>query len=218
MQGEDWEDGFADGLMHSLCFFPLLSYGATAPLAPFPEDTEKEAIASGWEERPVGRMRLRGEESDAEDNMLKELLIAVTLLNYRSAATASLLESNGADVNEERADSESAGQLQVKFCVHAYVFCMSWSCGGGSVLTTAALNLQLTRSLPLATSEPLEFRWHTPSWLADSTQKDILNIHAWAASSFCRVVADTTLTILRLHPTGLLLSSLTIIRDCQLLN
>ena len=120
MQGEDWEDGFADGLMHSLCFFPLLSYGATAPLAPFPEDTEKEAIASGWEERPVGRMRLRGEESDAEDNMLKELLIAVTLLNYRSAATASLLESNGADVNEERADSESAGQLQVKFCVHAY--------------------------------------------------------------------------------------------------
>ena len=100
--------------------------GATAPLAPFPEDTEKEAIASGWEERPVGRMRLRGEESDAEDNMLKELLIAVTLLNYRSAATASLLESNGADLNEERADSESAGQLQVKFCVHAYVFCMSW--------------------------------------------------------------------------------------------
>ena len=31
--GENWEDGHASGLLKSLCAFPLLSFGSTAPLA-----------------------------------------------------------------------------------------------------------------------------------------------------------------------------------------
>ena len=80
VQGEDWEDGFASGLLNSLCFFPLLSYGATAPLAMSPQDNLHQAVSAGWDERPAGRARLCGSDSDAEDNMLKEFLIAVTLL------------------------------------------------------------------------------------------------------------------------------------------
>ena len=41
VNGEPWEEGFALGLLNSLCFFPLLSYGATAPLASFPETDEE---------------------------------------------------------------------------------------------------------------------------------------------------------------------------------
>lgn len=37
-QCKDWETGFAAGLLHSQCFLPLLSYGATAPLAALPEE------------------------------------------------------------------------------------------------------------------------------------------------------------------------------------
>mmetsp|Transcript_36391 Transcript_36391/g.95685 ORF Transcript_36391/g.95685 Transcript_36391/m.95685 type:complete len:493 (+) Transcript_36391:3-1481(+) len=86
VKGEDWEEGFASGLLHSLCFFPLLSYGATAPLADIPADRKDKAIASGWEERPAGRARLRGETGDAEDNLLKEFTIAVSLLEKRQDA------------------------------------------------------------------------------------------------------------------------------------
>jgi YD repeat-containing protein len=82
VKGENWEEGFATGLLNSLCIFPLLSYGATAPLASLPSDESSRAqvLAAGWEERPVGRERLRGDETDAEDNVLKEILIASTLL------------------------------------------------------------------------------------------------------------------------------------------
>jgi len=48
IKGEDWEEGFASGLLHSLCFFPLLSYGATAPLADIPPDCrDKVVLMSG---------------------------------------------------------------------------------------------------------------------------------------------------------------------------
>ena len=60
VKGEDWEEGFASGLLHSLCFLPLLSYGFTAPLAALPDDRLVQAIAEGWEERPLGRKRLVG--------------------------------------------------------------------------------------------------------------------------------------------------------------
>ena len=33
VKGEDWEAGFAMGLLSSLCVFALLYHGATAPLA-----------------------------------------------------------------------------------------------------------------------------------------------------------------------------------------
>jgi len=42
-----------------------------------------QALLDGWEERPAGRARLRGGEGDAEDNLLKEYTIAVSLLERR---------------------------------------------------------------------------------------------------------------------------------------
>ena len=85
IKGEDWEEGFANGLLHSLCMFPLLSYGSTAPLAELPAEVRAEKIALGWEERPMNRPRLSGLDSDLEDNVLKEFLISSALLS-RSAA------------------------------------------------------------------------------------------------------------------------------------
>ena len=82
VKGEAWEEGFAMGLLNSLCFFPLLSYGSTAPLASLPGDVQerKDKINKGWEEKPGGRQRLQGTDSDSEDNVLKEFLIAGALL------------------------------------------------------------------------------------------------------------------------------------------
>ena len=85
VKGEDWESGFATGLLNSLCVFPLLSYGATAPLASIPEAQKAAALAKGWEDKPVGRPRLQGKETDWEDNVLKELLISGSLLDRNAA-------------------------------------------------------------------------------------------------------------------------------------
>ena len=82
VKGEDWEDGFAKGLLNSLCVLPVLSYGSTAPLAHIPPSNLGAAIAQGWEERPVGRQRLEGLDSDPEDNVLKEFLIAEVVSLY----------------------------------------------------------------------------------------------------------------------------------------
>ncbi len=122
-QGEDWEEGFANGLLRSLCFFPLLSYGSTAPLASLPADAEL-ALAAGWDEAPVGRARLRGEEGDPDDNVLKEFLIAVALLESRSAAEANAEGTGGAGGGQKKVDEGDGnsgdapkegdcGQLQV---------------------------------------------------------------------------------------------------------
>ena len=129
-QGEDWEEGFASGLRRSLCFFPLLSYGSTAPLAALPPDPES-ALAAGWDERPAGRPRLRGEADDPEDNVLKEFLIAVALLEGRAAAEAEVACAEGVgagtpgsgrprgcaegEAGEEEEEAEGGcGQLQVR--------------------------------------------------------------------------------------------------------
>ena len=76
------------GLLNSLCVFPILSYGATAPLAALPEGQLPALLAQGWEQRPMGRDRLNGLDSDAEDNVLKEWMIAAALLE-RADAVAS---------------------------------------------------------------------------------------------------------------------------------
>ena len=54
------------GLLHSLCFVPVLSYGATAPLASMPQDP-----IVAWAAEPLGLARLQGKESDREDSVLK---------------------------------------------------------------------------------------------------------------------------------------------------
>ena len=80
VKGEDWEEGFASGLRSSLVFLPLLSYGFTAPLAALPEEQLVKSVEVGWEAEPLRRKRLAGLESDPEDNCLKELVIASSLL------------------------------------------------------------------------------------------------------------------------------------------
>jgi hypothetical protein len=54
------------GLQNSLCLLPVLSYGATAPLA-----TLYETSSDGWPLNPIGLQRLSGQETDAEDAVLK---------------------------------------------------------------------------------------------------------------------------------------------------
>ena len=58
-------------------------------LAALPADPSARAaaIAWGWEEAPVGRQRLNGCNSDPEDNVLKEWLVAQALLE-RTHTTA----------------------------------------------------------------------------------------------------------------------------------
>ncbi len=105
IEGENWEDGFETGLFNSLCFLPLLSYGSTAPLAALPKDTGS-AAANGWESRPVGRKRLEGNEFDPEDNFLKELLIALALLDLK----------NTTDIyGPEDSVEQGSGQLQLMY-------------------------------------------------------------------------------------------------------
>jgi hypothetical protein len=88
--GQDWEEGFSVGLLNSLCIFPILSYGCTAPLAgdgissPAGRRPSTASVA-WWPEEVAGRQRLRGAEGDQEDNVLKEFLIAGALLKRRAA-------------------------------------------------------------------------------------------------------------------------------------
>jgi hypothetical protein len=68
----EWKEGLAAGLLHSLCCIPLLSYGATSPLAP--------------SQHPgLGRLQLAGTEEDEEDVVLEELIISTVLLAQAKA-------------------------------------------------------------------------------------------------------------------------------------
>jgi len=64
----EWNRGISEGLLQSLCFFPILSYGAMAPLATKPQDAR-------WASEPLGLKRLEGKESDREDGMLQVVCI-----------------------------------------------------------------------------------------------------------------------------------------------
>jgi serine/threonine protein kinase len=86
----DWDADIAKGLLHSICYVPILSYGATAPLAHFTEGTCAQHIAMGWEEAPLGLSRLGRAEQDREDALLKEMLVAGVLLE-RSSESGGLL-------------------------------------------------------------------------------------------------------------------------------
>jgi hypothetical protein len=93
-QGVNWDQDIADGLLHSTCYFPILSYGATAPLASCAEGTSPN-IAMGWEEAPLGLTRLDGAEHDREDALLKEMLIAGALLERSSESVTPVLLAEG---------------------------------------------------------------------------------------------------------------------------
>mmetsp|Transcript_16498 Transcript_16498/g.44884 ORF Transcript_16498/g.44884 Transcript_16498/m.44884 type:complete len:1970 (+) Transcript_16498:1-5910(+) len=118
VKGEDWEEGFASGLLHSLCFFPLLSYGATAPLADIPLDRREKAFLDGWGERPAGRARLCGQDIDVEDNLLKEFIIAVSLLERRQDGAGRNLKQAGGDNDSEQGEGDET-ELEVAYPILA---------------------------------------------------------------------------------------------------
>jgi hypothetical protein len=70
VKGEEWDQGLAAGLKHSHVIFPLLSYGATAPMAFLPKD-DQSVLALWKDEEPLGLRRLEGVEADREDCVLK---------------------------------------------------------------------------------------------------------------------------------------------------
>ena len=178
LQGEDWEDGFAKGLMNSLCFFPILSYGSTAPLAEISCDRLADAIAAGWDERPLGRKRLQGDDTDAEDNVLKEFIIAVALLEQRRAATNRSYDAQKDPENPDRDNS----QLQVMF-----FFQSSSNSSANSILIFCKAMCSL----------------HTLSLWDVHNQRGIQTIHAWGASSLCREEEESTLCCHHPPQTGL---------------
>ena len=56
-KGEDWEEGLEAGMMHSLCFLPLLSYGAIAPLASLPNSDSESSAVTHWPHSPGSPIR-----------------------------------------------------------------------------------------------------------------------------------------------------------------
>jgi hypothetical protein len=72
-RGEEWDRGLAAGLMHSICFLPILSYGYTAPLASLSDvhHGPPAEAAESWPAAPFGLRRLQGAEGDSEDGVLK---------------------------------------------------------------------------------------------------------------------------------------------------
>jgi hypothetical protein len=76
-RGEEWDQGLAAGLLYSLCFLPLLSYGCTAPLASLGSKNHGPSGESeeSWPVTPLGMGRLQGAEGDSEDGVLKVVRI-----------------------------------------------------------------------------------------------------------------------------------------------
>ena len=71
-RGEEWDQGLAAGLLHSVCFLPLLSYGCTSPLASLSKkDNGSPGDLESWPAMPLGLRRLQRAEGDNEDGVLK---------------------------------------------------------------------------------------------------------------------------------------------------
>jgi hypothetical protein len=70
VKGEEWDQGLVTGLQHSHVIFPLLSYGATAPMAFLSKD-DPSILALWKDEEPLGLRRLEGVEEDREDCVLQ---------------------------------------------------------------------------------------------------------------------------------------------------
>ncbi len=82
-QVENWEDDIARGLLHSICFAPILSYKEIAPLAALTKGTSTQLSR---ENAPPVLGQLVGAEQDRDDAILVEILIADALLKRKSAA------------------------------------------------------------------------------------------------------------------------------------
>lgn len=98
LKGRQADSSFIEGLLNSLCFFPVLSYGATAPLAAIElsKNDLSESTSSvdqlptsdvqiqGWEREPLGLPRIQGLETDDEDCILKveQMLVSIWLNEF----------------------------------------------------------------------------------------------------------------------------------------
>jgi serine/threonine protein kinase len=74
-QGSNWDEHIANGLLHSICFFPILSFGLNAP-----------------------RSALGGAEQNRENALIKEILIACALLE-RSSKSGVLLDGESGQLH-----------------------------------------------------------------------------------------------------------------------
>jgi hypothetical protein len=90
-----WDEDMTRGLLYSILYCPILSYGATAPMAQLAEGERAQLIAMGWEAAPLGLERLSGAEKDRKDALLKEMLIANALLERSSKSGDLLGEERG---------------------------------------------------------------------------------------------------------------------------
>jgi hypothetical protein len=82
VKGEEWDQGLVAGLQHSHVIFPLLSYGATAPMAFLPKD-DPSVLPLWKDEEPLGLRRLEGVEEDREDGVLQVVHIPrLMILSY----------------------------------------------------------------------------------------------------------------------------------------
>ena len=154
VEGDEWDGGIVAGLLHSLVFVPLLSSGATAPLAGVPQDTSVEA-GRGRATQPLGCPRLRGAESDREDCVLKVV--------HPSFAPEAI---------DPAPTSSSHTKCTKVFCVHVIQELIV----AATVLGTKAREsgtdypplVQVTRSnLPMQRRESARVQLGIPSWLSE---------------------------------------------------
>jgi hypothetical protein len=114
INGEEWDQGLVTGLQHSHVIFPLLSYGATAPMAFFTKDDP--SFLSLWkDEEPLGLRRLEGVEEDREDGMLQVVLPPPLLILSPSRAEHSFTKPS----------SRGATNAVCCACVCFILYCMA---------------------------------------------------------------------------------------------
>ena len=82
--GTDWTDDITKGLLHSICYVPILSYGATAPMAQHVDSEKSISQLIAREETLPGLGQLGCAAQDCEDALLQEMLIASLLLKRSS--------------------------------------------------------------------------------------------------------------------------------------
>ena len=94
-KGRDWKEGFTNGILTSLCLFPLMSYASTAPLSVIVKDKKSSVDSKCWELKPVGRKRLEGKNSDTVDNVLVELMLGEALMSRKDVKQRSSKDKKG---------------------------------------------------------------------------------------------------------------------------
>jgi hypothetical protein len=94
VHGAAWDEDIANGLLHSICYVPVISFRADKPLETFAEG-DAQRIAMGWAEAPPDlNARLCWPENDRVDSVLVEALVADALLQRSSVPVSQLTEES----------------------------------------------------------------------------------------------------------------------------